>query len=368
MSRRNGCYLAALGGLTAVLLAGAAPNQPASQPQEPPAAAEPPADSGQGFTAFERESLAVDRAANGIAQRANLIAEAQRSYAYWQLLLGGAGVAFTAVAAIAAIAAAIYAKRAAHAAALSAQADNASLSATLKAAEDARADAKEQAARFKKQMGAQDQLIEYTAKTAYAMEHAATGMRGAASAARRSADVAERSLLVAQAPSLSFKDVEVRREPPRTKAPIEQMGIVVTWENVGTTIARNVDIRTCIIVFAGEPPSDFAYPEGPATPRSLTFVTARQPIESRINILAMEKWVEAYEKSHTVLLYGSAEYDDAFPGTARHRAEFCIRFEVANDPRSRETTPLGPAETWGPFNGTDGDCYRQPAQRASKNP
>lgn len=134
MPSRHGRYVAALGGLAAILLLGAAPVPP---PNQPKGAAEgqpsAKADGAKGMSAYERESLVVDRTANSIAESANAISRDQRRYALWQLGLGGAGVAFTAIAALAAIAAAIYAKHAAEAARESATADNQALTETRSA-------------------------------------------------------------------------------------------------------------------------------------------------------------------------------------------------------------------------------------------
>lgn len=138
MSERNGRHGATVMGLAALVIVGAAPIQEKHQPNiaahEGQTSTAPNPEGNQRLTRAERESIAVDRAANRIAERANLIADAQRSYAFWQLVFAAAGVIFTAIAAVAAIAAAKYAKHAAQAAKQSADADNAALTETRRIA------------------------------------------------------------------------------------------------------------------------------------------------------------------------------------------------------------------------------------------
>lgn len=197
MSKRNGRYYAAFGVVTLLLLGvvpATAQDQPKAAADESEAAAKPKADSDQRAPDLSVESLAIDREANRIAERANLIAETQRSYAFWQTVLGAFGVLFTAVAAIAAIAAAIYAKRAAKAAGESAVADNEALGITIQAAADAREDAAVQAERFGKQMAKTQEMVEFTAKSSYAMERSAQATRRMATAMGASVTAAQKSL------------------------------------------------------------------------------------------------------------------------------------------------------------------------------
>lgn len=110
----------------------------------------------------------------------NRTALAQTLATIWAFIAAGVAAVFAGMAAI-------HAKR-------SADADNLALRATRRANREARKDAAEQGARFSEQMAKQQELVEYTAKTAYAMDHAATAQRGAASAMRASAEAAQETL------------------------------------------------------------------------------------------------------------------------------------------------------------------------------
>ncbi|CAN7586463.1 hypothetical protein [Phenylobacterium sp. LjRoot164] len=104
------------------------------------------------MSAYERESLVIDRAANRIAEAANTISSAQRDYAFWQLVLGAVAVAFTGIAAFFAYRATHWAKEAARQSKRSADADNAALEEAQKALLLSHEDAAVQADRFDQQI------------------------------------------------------------------------------------------------------------------------------------------------------------------------------------------------------------------------
>lgn len=176
MSSRNGRYVAALGGLAALFLSGAAPVEPASKPQgrPQPAPSQPKADPGrsESMSDYERESLAVDRAANRIAETANAISDAQRSYAFWQLVLSFAGVGFTGIAAFFAWRATHWAKEAASHTKRSADADNAALTETRNAAAEARKDAEAQAERFRQELKIAKDNLDAAREATFAIDRA----------------------------------------------------------------------------------------------------------------------------------------------------------------------------------------------------
>lgn len=191
MAGRNGRYLAALGGIAVLLLMGAAPVAPSAKPQSAPknapGATNADRNGGDRMGAYERESLAASRVANGIAERANVIADAQRRYGFWSLILAALGVAFTGIAAFFAYRATHWAKDAAAHTKRSADADNEALTETRNAAAAARQDALDAAERFRAQIADSREMVEFTAKSAYAMEHGANASRSLAIATREAA-------------------------------------------------------------------------------------------------------------------------------------------------------------------------------------
>jgi hypothetical protein len=57
-------------------------------------------------------------------------------------------------------------------------------------------------------------------------------------------------------------------------------------------------------------------------------------------------------------IWGWADYNDVFEGTTRRRTEFCFGVEVRGDVRSEKCQFAFPR--YGPYNGTDDECSRQP--------
>lgn len=242
-AKRNWLHLTALG-LAACLSLGAAPVQPPSQPQRAANAAQPQVkaqtDGKKGMTAYERESLAVDRAANDIGKRANSIADAQRIYGLIQLVLGIFGVLFTGIAAVAAIAAALYAKEAAAQARRSADADNANLAATQAGMEEARKDAIKQDKRFTDQLALSQETMEFTAKTSYAMEHSASAMRRMATATARAAEASNVSSEIARAielPTLVLSKISLGDRLPKLADELQRSVVELKVRNYGRSPA-----------------------------------------------------------------------------------------------------------------------------------
>lgn len=99
--------------IAAAFLLGAASPPPTvapgarTQPEPTKPAQELKGDHRQGLTSYERQSLALDATANGIAEETNRIAREQSRYGFWSLVMA-------AVAGVSAVAAAILAWRAVH--------------------------------------------------------------------------------------------------------------------------------------------------------------------------------------------------------------------------------------------------------------
>lgn len=141
-------WLAVLAAVAALGLGGASqqsPSGPTGQQQAAKPTTSTKADSPERLSAYERESLAISRVANGISERANLISDDQRAYAFWQLVLGGFVMGFTGCAAFFAWRATVWAKAAAvH--------TEASAKTAADALRDSRTADAEQAERFRQQL------------------------------------------------------------------------------------------------------------------------------------------------------------------------------------------------------------------------
>jgi hypothetical protein len=167
--------------------------------------------------------------------------------------------------------------------------------------------------------------------------------------------------------SILLRNIEARPIHNEQQNSITGWRFFPFWDNSGSTLARNVESNTNFTkvdtsVISSADPSDltFDYPDyNPLDvsnaqisigPRS--FIYGR-PVE--IDVTAMEevKLARSY-----AFLWGWIEYDDVF--LRRHRTEFCYRFHLVGD-LSSEKCEFG-YRAFGPFNGYDGDCMRQPTR------
>jgi len=345
MFGRNRSYVAALGGLVALLSAGAATVEPARQPESAPKAApnapKPDAGSDQHLSRYDRESLAVARTANRIAETANLIAEAQRSYALGQLILTIFGVGFTGVAAFFAYRATHWAKEAATAARESAAADNAALEETRKASADARKDAIEQGKRFNEQLHLADQTMQFTARTARAMGDTALETRAGAKAMRDVATamttnvqqiiesvavsrrVANSQRLFGEAQLRAYVSVLIgiaRYQNSLTGLWFETQPFM---RNTGSTTARNLRWRVACDVLPNPLPPDFRFPI-PAHKEGSSLLPAGETflMTSVVDHMVPDDvaWAAMMGRDTGFFVWGYVIYEDIFHRT--HRTTF----------------------------------------------
>ncbi len=260
------------------------------------------------LSAYERESLTVDRAANGISERANLIAEAQRSYAFWQMWLTVAGVAFTGVAAFFAYRATHWAKEAARQTKRSADADNAALKATVEAAGEARQEAVEQARRF------EDQL-HLSADSALAMQASA---RAATKGLALTTDTTAKQLrpyvyIVGERFKLNSLGIgTVGSEGGFQRIVNDHVGIEFAIKNFGLTPAKRVRLRAR--AYIGEGWNDGGEVDVSA---SATLHRGDMPpgFERPIHGYGLDGMAEAYPNvvrgTRSIFFEGKIEYEDS---------------------------------------------------------
>ena len=326
---RDRLSIAAIG-LAACLVLGAAPVQTSSKPQGAPEAAlarsKSDGDGRKAPSAYERESLAIDRAANGIGERANSIADAQRVYGLLQLVLGVFGVAFTGVAAFFAYRATHWAKAAAQAARESANSDNQALAETRAAGEDQRKAAVQQAKWSNEQLGLMDQTMQFTAESARAMKDVARSM---AASAKQVADSIAVSKSVAKSQQLFGKTQLRAYVAVLIGGAIYQDATGLRFEakpsvvNTGHTFARNVRWRIDAAVLPVPLPDDFRFPLGPVREGSTLLPPGQSvTISAIVNGVVPAEDIDRAKSGIGLSLYvwGVLSYQDIFKRT--HRTTF----------------------------------------------
>lgn len=230
-----------------------------------------------------------------------------------QLFLGGAGVVFTGFAAFWAWRATHWAKEAAGAARESAKADNESLAETRKAAADARKDAEVAAARFDQQMAKQQELVEYTAKTAHAMDHAATAQRGTASAMRASAEALTRQGNIAEQTAKTQLRAYVYAESLVFHWSNEgELLFTVTLRNTGKTPAARVAAAGTLIMGTTTALANVEVPKGFKLGRT-SMIGAGLPFDTTLIVHGSDAArVDNISKDNMMAVLGRVEYEDVF--------------------------------------------------------
>jgi hypothetical protein len=132
------------------------------------------------------------------------------------------------------------------------------------------------------------------------------------------------------------------------------------WKNSGNTPTKRAisTINSWIGENAGELPTDFDFPDYGTPGRN--FVGPGSVMHGGRVDLAIEQLEKIRAGSVRAYLWGWIEYDDVFPGTERHRSEFCFEIRVTGNPIYKEGGFAFPLH--GPFNGYDEDCYLKPRQ------
>jgi hypothetical protein len=189
----------------------------------------------------------------------------------------------------------------------------------------------------------------------------------AAFAAMRAAKAADKSVNITSQTSqtelrayLFVKNLvaSFERLPPNALHPLGHIHKISVWaeiENSGSTPARNLVVCLNSGFFDNAIPPGFDYSDT-NEPRKMVVgpraVVNSEPIT--LHVVDMDRVTSGKQRC---FCWGWIDYNDVFHGSPRHRTEFCFEV-VANQGAPGELRLAFP--TYGPFNGADSDCLRQP--------
>jgi hypothetical protein len=101
---------------------------------------------------------------------------------------------------------------------------------------------------------------------------------------------------------------------------------VVIWENAGNTPTKTLKTWVNWGRFREDIDDTFDYPDlGMEEGRSQSHIGPHATISTQTFSLAAEDVRALHDETAFMYLWGWAEYHDIFPGTPRHRTEFCAR-------------------------------------------
>jgi hypothetical protein len=194
-----------------------------------------------------------------------------------------------------------------------------------------------------------------------------------AEAAQRAAATAERALTVVERAFLLISDMNV--------VTMSQYGTIIDFRisvnitNSGRTPAQNYISLANLVVFEGEIPEDFRFPDRSHddVPETGATIGPQSRIYLPIDFFIADA-IDVFEKRKKALIYGWMEYNDIFPDSLRHRAEFCVEIEVYADPRQTpqvvygKMPPILTLRAYRRYNGYDDGCIYRPGHTPVAEP
>lgn len=137
----------------------------------------------------------------------------------------------------------------------------------------------------------------------------------------------------------------------------------IIWKNTGQTPTRTLATRWGYWCEPDLPPDGFsfpdAHPEEGASAGGVGAAGAGQEFFSNGPIITSEQLNAVFRGELRVLYWAWVEYDDVFPNTPRRRSEACYRLVLIPSEGSIQYGWIA----YGPFNGTDEECMKQPQPR-----
>lgn len=145
---------------------------------------------------------------------------------------------------------------------------------------------------------------------------------------------------------------------------IREWQITPVFENSGNTPTRRLVSRINLAISDGEGPEEMNFRDGWKEEEPQEYVTyliapktQSLSLPFQIHIVDIDA-VKRGEKR--MFIYGWVDYDDVFPGTPRHRTEFCGELTVIGNPAVDDPS-WARISTYRKYNGADDECYRGPA-------
>jgi hypothetical protein len=138
--------------------------------------------------------------------------------------------------------------------------------------------------------------------------------------------------------------------------------VSVRWENGGETPTRYLNIliqREPVPLRNGPLPEAYAFFNAafPGIALAPALIGPKAVIDSDQLGVGIDEMIAVRDNTQRLYIWGWAEYDDVFPGTPRHRTEFCYRIFVTGDPT--DPSPGKFSFRWSlhnAHNGADDEC------------
>jgi hypothetical protein len=188
-------------------------------------------------------------------------------------------------------------------------------------------------------------------------------MRRMLAASERASTVVDEALVSAQRAYVFLREFRVHLVKNPLNEEIQTCTIQPIWENTGSTPTRNGRGHINWKFFERAIPSEFNFPDFDEVGNRVLSYDAFKPLvvgprsTAFAPLLDIEPGIlkQARDLKGRILVWGWAEYDEAFGEAKRHRTEFCYQLVVTGSPASW----VGFSQ-YRAFNGVDEDCTKTP--------
>jgi hypothetical protein len=193
-------------------------------------------------------------------------------------------------------------------------------------------------------------------------------LRRAVEAAEDSTRLVGSALVATQRAYVTLREFRVNVTRLSAIEDIQSATVQPVWENGGTTPVRNGRSHVSWKYFAGNIPSDLDLGDLDESGNRIVIEDKYLPLaigprgfaHSPVILIEGSTVRMVREKQGQVLIWGWAEYDDVFEGSARHRTEFCYQMQVTGSLSQSHIA----FSVYKRFNAMDADCERQPGTAA----
>jgi hypothetical protein len=157
---------------------------------------------------------------------------------------------------------------------------------------------------------------------------------------------------------LFLKKIEWQFIGDKSTHTITRWKFVPHWTNNGNTPTKYMTNRVNYAAFENPIDLGFEFPEVGSLEVGHTMIGPRAIMHAAHIDVAAEVLEKVKNEEAHAYIWGWADYNDVFPGTSRHRTEFCFEIMVNGDPRAENCQFFFRQHQQ--YNGTDDQCLRKP--------
>jgi len=134
---------------------------------------------------------------------------------------------------------------------------------------------------------------------------------------------------------------------------ITHRAVNVVWKNYGPTPGKEFRAYVRSKWFKGDIPEDFDFldiTQDDLEKYPATYMFPQGIAHNNGADITIAELIGVWQRTDQIIFCGVCEYNDVFPGTPRHRTEFCFKLMVMDDPRNAKSATLFATSVYGKHN------------------